>query len=229
MKKITTLMLLLAMSLMANAQELTAKQVMGKAFKALKVSEGITGNVSLKSLGIGETVKFATDGNMGYTSTGEELEWFNDGIDYTVNTKDKTLTMEDDEGGIAMLLMPYAIAGVAVMDEGDLNDMKNTKAIEKMKEIVTDVTMTKSKSEYEIDFKIDGQKAELYVDRQTYHIKCMKIKKGIITLLSINYSNLKKLTDHSILKFDKSKYVGYKVIDERGKTKTTKTTNKKKK
>jgi len=214
MKKFVTILLLLAIGFTASAQDLTMKQVLAKATKVLPIKDGITGNVAIKSIGIGETTKFATDGVSVYTSLDDEQDWIIDGIEYTVNTKEKTLTIEDCEEALAIMLMPYGIAN-------GLNEDNP-----KIKAELTDAKMKKSGSEYKISFKMKGMPMELYIDSKTFQIKGMKMKKGIITILSVFYSNLKKLTNPAILKFDRSKYSTYKVIDERGKGKKKKKSKK---
>lgn len=206
MRKYVFFLILLVLGARISAQELTPKEVLEKAVRTMPFEEGVSGKVTVKMVGIGETAEFATDLKMTYTASGEELGWMNDEVVYTVDTKEKTLTLETDDGESVLLLLPYMVARSAV-------ETSATDSADKM-----EVKMKKTKSDYEFTLKKEGQSLDLSVDSKTFHIKTLKMKKGILTIMSMTYSDLRKLTDPSILRFDESKYSGYQKIDKRGKS-----------
>ena len=206
MKKIVTKLEMLTLSLSANAQ-LSVRQVLEKAENSISVKEGIKGKLTMKSMGIGGTTDFASDGAHLYIADGNELEWMTEEVAYSVDTKKKTLTIEDGGKEYALMLLPFGIPSM-------LHDAEKSKEAE-----ITDLKMKTEKSQYLITFKMSGVAIELEVDRQTFYPKGMRMKKAFLTVLSVSYTNLTKLTDKSILSFDQTKYSTYKVIDERGKDK----------
>lgn len=193
----------------ASAQ-LTMKQVLEKAQNSISLTDGIKGKITVKAMGIGETTDFATDGVHMYIADVDEPEWMTEEIAYSVDNKKKTLTIEDGSDDYALMLMPFGIPAV-------LLDAEKCKKGE-----VKDLVMKTEKSQYVIKFEMKGVGMELDIDKKTFHPKNMKMKKAFVTIMSVSYSNLTKLTDKSVLAFDKSKYSTYKVIDERGKDKKKK-------
>lgn len=189
----------------ASAQ-LTVKQVLEKASKSISLKDGIKGKLTMKTMGIGETVDFAADETRMYSVHDNELSWDTEKVSYTVDTKKKTLTIEDGSKDFAMLLLPFE------MSKGLLDGLSSGKTKE------SEFKMKTEKTVYSITSKKEGASMEIDIDKQTFYPVRLKMGKGLISM-TISMSNLTKLTDKSILNFDKSKYASYKVIDERGKDK----------
>jgi len=204
MKRIYSLLLALTIVLSANAQ-LTAIQIFKKSNQAMSIADGVKGKVTVKMLGIGETVNFETNMQDTRIIDGEDVCYINNEIAYDIDKKKKEITISKDEDVSMALFIPFAITTGASKD--DLADEYKKMGFK----------VEKTKEGYEIVTKKDGAKMVLLFDSNTFHIKSMKMKKGIITVMSVTYANLAPFKNHASLKFDKSKYSEYKFIDERNK------------
>lgn len=207
MKKIFTLLVMLTFVMSVSAQ-LTVKQVLEKSDKAVSLKAGIKGKLTMKSAGKGGTYDFATDGLTLYNAHEEGSSWVSKNIVYKIDEKGKTLTIKDGRKDF-LYLNPVGIAPM-------LLDAERIK-----EEEVTDLKMKTEKTQYVITYKTCGLPMELDIDKKTFMPVRLKMGKGLFTMTS-SCSNLTRLTDKSLLNFDKSKYSKYKVIDERGKEKKKK-------
>ena len=203
MKKIILLLFVMILGMGANAQ-LTAKQVFSKANTALDLSKGIQGNAKIKMMGVGGPITFETDGNNNFRIYDDgDIYYINQGVSYEYDSAKNTITLEDGELTY-VTIFPYQF--VKSLETGKLKwgDFKN-------------VEMERKDSDYVITMKHDSGKYAFTIDGKSFLIKEAKIKKGLVTLMSVTYTNLSQYKGtHSVI-FDKSKYPNAKIIDKRKK------------
>lgn len=192
----------MAMCVTAYAQ-LSIEQVIHKSSEAIDITDGWKGRVSAKMLGMGGTFDFASDGKHTLMIDGNERSYVADSTEYSVDTKKNTITIERAEEETYLMLLPFLLT--------------NKKAQGKMS--WDDFTMESNKKVYVLTLKKEGGRMTIEIDAKTFQPMCLKIKKGIITLMSFTYSDLKRMDDKSILVYDQSSFPGARIIDKRGSAK----------
>lgn len=197
MKKV--LVLLCSMLLCVSAQaQLSIEQVIQKSSEAIDISEGWKGKVSAKMLGMGGSLDFATDGKHTLMMNGDERSYIVDSTEYCYNKKKNTITIEKAEEETYMMLFPFLLVNKRAQGKLSLKDF----------------TMEANKKEYELIMKKEGVKMVIEIDATSFLPKCFKLKKGIITVMSFTYSDLKRMDDPSILIYDQSMFPGVKIVNK---------------
>jgi len=203
-KKLFSQFLALAFCLAANAQY-SAYELFQQSAKSIDLSKGVKTSITIKMVGIGETIDAQTDGKDFKLTHGNDPEviYINDSTVYEVDHKEKAIEISDDLSIKEMFNMPLVM--INKIETADKEKFNQTAKVSKEKE------------GYVVTIASDGPKMIMVFDATTFQVKSMRMKKGFITLMSVTYSKFQPFTDLASLKFDPTKYPSYKVKDTRKK------------